>query len=384
MDHDRDERLDRALHAALAPLPADEAERARVEADDEAWLARALGALEARSAGAASGAASTGDELDALLAPPLPDGAVAGEPRPEQEAKTIGQDDPWPANELEPIDAPDDAESIASHASDPGRAPDLAAISLRPDVAAQAEQARTEAKARRARRRDVGWMAGLAVAAAALIGLIGLSLHGGDRRNTDAKSVAQSKEEAKAVPSTAPTPSAPATEAVVATAGPLASASVAEPLVAVATPKPTAGDPTAMPKLPPATKPMATGFPVATAAPPATATATATIAATATVAATATTSPTATRLADRPDPMDLRSALNFRIAAANQCVAGMAGSSHVTIHFGPTGSVSSVTVTDGPAKGTPAEACIQKAFSTARTEPSKLGGDGYAVVSDGK
>jgi hypothetical protein len=80
--------------------------------------------------------------------------------------------------------------------------------------------------------------------------------------------------------------------------------------------------------------------------------------------------------------MDIRSAVNLRQSAANACVAGIAGESHVTISFGPAGSVTAVVVTDGPAKGTGAEACIKRAFSTARIPSSQAGGTGYAVVSD--
>jgi hypothetical protein len=72
------------------------------------------------------------------------------------------------------------------------------------------------------------------------------------------------------------------------------------------------------------------------------------------------------------------------MAAANACVVGMAGESKVTITFGPSGTVTAVVVTDGPAKGTGAEACIKKAFSTARVEASRLGGTGYAIVTDAR
>ncbi|MGZ3473866.1 MAG: hypothetical protein ACXWUG_05740 [Polyangiales bacterium] len=85
-------------------------------------------------------------------------------------------------------------------------------------------------------------------------------------------------------------------------------------------------------------------------------------------------------LPDKPDSMDVRSAINGKVGAARACVKGHSEASSVSVTFGPGGSVSAVVVTSGEAKGTGAEACIKGAFSTAKVPPSKKGASGSAVL----
>ncbi len=85
-------------------------------------------------------------------------------------------------------------------------------------------------------------------------------------------------------------------------------------------------------------------------------------------------------LPDKPDAMDVRSAVNSKLSAAHACVKGLEGPSSVSVTFGPAGNVSAVSVTSGPAKGTGAESCIKGAFSNAKVPPSKKGASGSAVV----
>ena len=94
--------------------------------------------------------------------------------------------------------------------------------------------------------------------------------------------------------------------------------------------------------------------------------------------------PTATTitpdLPDKPEAADLRSAINGKVTGASGCVKGLDGPSSVTIAFSPAGTVASVVVTSGPAKGTGAESCIKAAFSALKVPRSKLGGTGYAKL----
>lgn len=85
-------------------------------------------------------------------------------------------------------------------------------------------------------------------------------------------------------------------------------------------------------------------------------------------------------LPDKPETMDIRTAVNGKLGAANACVAGLSGASKVQISFSPAGTVSGVVVTSGPAKGTGAEACIKGAFSSAKVPRSKFGGTGSASL----
>jgi hypothetical protein len=85
-------------------------------------------------------------------------------------------------------------------------------------------------------------------------------------------------------------------------------------------------------------------------------------------------------LPDKPEQIDIRSAVNGKVGAASACVAGLDGASKVTISFSPAGTVSGVVVTSGPAKGTGAEACIKSAFSSAKVPRSKLGGTGFTSL----
>lgn len=74
-------------------------------------------------------------------------------------------------------------------------------------------------------------------------------------------------------------------------------------------------------------------------------------------------------LPDKPDSMDVRSAINGKVGAARACVKGQTEASSVSVTFGPGGGVSAVVVTSGEAKGTGAEACIKGAFSSAKVPP---------------
>jgi hypothetical protein len=85
-------------------------------------------------------------------------------------------------------------------------------------------------------------------------------------------------------------------------------------------------------------------------------------------------------LPDKPDSMDVRSAINGKLSAANACVKGLEGPSNASVTFGPSGAVSGVVVTSGPAKGTGAESCVKNAFSSAKVPPSKKGASGSATL----
>ncbi len=85
-------------------------------------------------------------------------------------------------------------------------------------------------------------------------------------------------------------------------------------------------------------------------------------------------------LPDKPDSMDVRSAINSKLSAANACVKGLEGPSNASVTFGPSGAVSGVVVTSGPAKGTGAESCVKNAFSSAKVPPSKKGASGSATL----
>lgn len=85
-------------------------------------------------------------------------------------------------------------------------------------------------------------------------------------------------------------------------------------------------------------------------------------------------------LPDKPDSLDVRSAINSKVGTASACVKGLDGPSSVSVTFGPTGTVSGVAVTSGPAKGTGAEACIKNAFSKAKVPASKKGASGNATL----
>ncbi len=85
-------------------------------------------------------------------------------------------------------------------------------------------------------------------------------------------------------------------------------------------------------------------------------------------------------LPDKPESVDIRVAVNGKVPVANACVSGLDGPSTVSITFGPAGTVTSVSVTSGPAKGTGAESCIKSAFSSAKVGRSKLGGTGAAKL----
>jgi hypothetical protein len=370
-----DDPLDRALRSAVIEPPAAE--------DDLRWMARAMGAVGAAEAAAPEVEGQLLDEtraveaLEALLAPPCPDGSVDGEPRVTDDLGASDLDEPWRADEEAEDAARDDHGAIASHASDHAQQPrHLQRISLHDAELPRAPLPSETPEAQSSRRRNGGWIAGLALAAAALLGVFAIGLRE-DRRAAAPERASQpssgdvnDRREPKAVDTIA---------IATATATANASASAAPTVAMIERPTATAGDTLVSPSktgsIPPPPKPyltlpVGTAMPQATAAPPATATAT----------ATATAPPP--YVADRPEPMDVRSAVNFRMAAADACVVGMAGESKVTITFGPSGTVTGVIVTDGPAKGTGAEACIKKAFSTARVEASRLGGTGYAVVTD--
>jgi hypothetical protein len=56
------------------------------------------------------------------------------------------------------------------------------------------------------------------------------------------------------------------------------------------------------------------------------------------------------------------------LPGARACVVGQAAPSRAAVTFGSDGTVSSVVV-EGPAKGTPADACIQRALGRARLAP---------------
>lgn len=85
-------------------------------------------------------------------------------------------------------------------------------------------------------------------------------------------------------------------------------------------------------------------------------------------------------LPDKPDSMDVRSAINSKLSAANACVKGLEGPSNASVTFGPSGAVSGVVITSGPAKGTGAESCVKNAFSSAKVPPSKKGASGSATL----
>jgi len=85
-------------------------------------------------------------------------------------------------------------------------------------------------------------------------------------------------------------------------------------------------------------------------------------------------------LPDKPDSMDVRSAINGKVSAATACVKGLEAPSNVSVTFGPAGAVSGVVVTSGPAKGTGAESCIKNAFSSAKVPASKKGATGSAAL----
>jgi hypothetical protein len=85
-------------------------------------------------------------------------------------------------------------------------------------------------------------------------------------------------------------------------------------------------------------------------------------------------------LPDKPESMDVRSAINAKVSAASGCVKGLDGPSNVSITFGPGGGVAGVVVTSGPAKGTGAESCIKNAFSSAKVTASKKGATGSATL----
>lgn len=85
-------------------------------------------------------------------------------------------------------------------------------------------------------------------------------------------------------------------------------------------------------------------------------------------------------LPDKPESMDVRSAINGKVSAASGCVKGLEGPSNVSVTFGPGGGVSGVVVSSGPAKGTGAESCIKNAFSSAKVPPSKKGASGSATL----
>ncbi len=85
-------------------------------------------------------------------------------------------------------------------------------------------------------------------------------------------------------------------------------------------------------------------------------------------------------LPDKPESMDVRSAINSKLSGGNACVKGLDGPSNVSVTFGPTGTVSAVVVSSGPAKGTGAEACIKGAFSGAKVPASKKGATGSATL----
>ncbi len=371
----KDDPLDRALRGAVLEQAAGD--------DDVRWLSRALGAIGVAEAEVPEVAGQLFDEgraglaLDALLAPPCPEGSVDGEPRALDELGASDLDEPWRADEEAEDAAHDDHGAIASHASDHAKEPrHLARISLHDAELPSAPAGGAAPAARRTDRRNGGWIAGLALAAAALIGLFGVAL-----REPRGSSSANRNESTQAS-ALAPKPADSLALATVTPPGPPSPSDSAAPTVAVLErPTTTAGDTTGSPSKPlpmvAPPKPFTT-VPVGTASPPSTATALGT----ATVAPTATATAPPPYVAERPEPMDVRSAVNFRMAAANACVVGVAGESRVTISFGPSGTVTGVVVTDGPAKGTGAEACIKKAFSTARVDPSRLGGTGYAVVSD--
>ncbi|MFI5302974.1 MAG: hypothetical protein ACHREM_33195, partial [Polyangiales bacterium] len=91
--------------------------------------------------------------------------------------------------------------------------------------------------------------------------------------------------------------------------------------------------------------------------------------------------PTGPDLPDKPDSTDIRSAINKQLGRAAGCVKGLDGPSKVTVSFGPDGSVTGVSVTSGPAKGTGAEACISTAFRGAKVPATKKGATGFATVT---
>lgn len=370
-----DDPLDRALRSAVLDPPTAD--------DDLRWIARAMSAVGAADAavpeveGQLLDEARAASALDALLAPPCPDGTVDGEPRANVDVGRTDLDEPWRADEEAEDAGNDDHGAIASHASDHAQEPrHLSRISLHDAELPRAPVGSETPDEKRSRRRTGGWIAGLALAAAALLGVFAIGLRA-DRRAAAPQSAPQpSANDPKNLrePKAADT-IAIATGTVTGTVN--ASASAAPTVALIQRPTATAGDTTVSPSktgaIPPSPKAYATiqvgtAIPPSTAAPPATATATATA--------------PPPYVADRPEPMDVRSAVNFRMAAANACVVGVAGESKVTITFGPSGTVTAVVVTDGPAKGMGAEACIKKAFSTARVEASRLGGTGYAVVAD--
>jgi hypothetical protein len=86
-------------------------------------------------------------------------------------------------------------------------------------------------------------------------------------------------------------------------------------------------------------------------------------------------------LPDRPDSMDVRSAINGKLGVAGACVKGLDGPSSVSVTFGPSGAVSAVAVTSGAAKGSGAEGCIKSAFGTAKVPASKKGASGAATLT---
>jgi hypothetical protein len=90
--------------------------------------------------------------------------------------------------------------------------------------------------------------------------------------------------------------------------------------------------------------------------------------------------PEGDNLPDKPESMEVRSAINSKLSGGNACVKGLDGPSNVSVTFGPAGTVSGVVVTSGPAKGTGAEACIKNAFSSAKVPPSKKGATGSATL----
>lgn len=378
-----DDPLDRALRSAAVDPPG--------AADDLAWIARAMGAIGAAESAVPEVEGQLLDEtrstasvaalgaLDALLAPPCPDGSVEGEPAANDDLGASELDEPWRADEEAEDAAHDDHGAIASHASDHAREPrHLSRISLHDAELPRAPVDRAAVDERRTRRRNGGWIAGLALAAAALLGVFSIGLRE-ERRAAVTQSTPQPSSND---PKDHREPKAADTIAVAtatANATVNASASAAPTVALIERPTTTAGDstvsPTKAPPVAPPSKPYAT-IAVGTAMPQAT------VAPTATATSTAAAPPS--YVADRPEPMDVRSAVNFRMAAANACVVGVPGESKVAITFGPSGTVTAVVVTDGPAKGTGAEACIKKAFSTARVEGSRLGGTGYAVVTDAR
>lgn len=90
--------------------------------------------------------------------------------------------------------------------------------------------------------------------------------------------------------------------------------------------------------------------------------------------------PETDNLPDKPESMDVRSAINGKVSSATSCVKGLDGPSNVSVTFGPGGAVSGVVVTSGPAKGTGAESCIKNAFSSAKVPASKKGATGSASL----